>query len=361
MAGATTACVPARAGTILGVTRSIANPAFRRLEQYESLLRLAVPALLGPVSRHARHERVDAGSRWPRGDGPRRHQRYRRHRVPRGHEARAAAGSDGARGPRRRHRPSSRNRMPSVSLAAQPHRSCSAERTARSWRPIRPAAVAPATLARTPRRSAAADGVRRPRRRHDDPARRRRRRASPPCARFPHRGGQIAVVQPLPRVLSGWWARTVGQVSLLGAATVVLLGHRPRLLDAGEPRARGGRGLREGSRPDRFRPQPRPLRALGLGYRPRPDLLVGFHVRAARLRAARRVPVLRRSQCDDPPGRRGSLQPRRAARFRADVPSRPRVPHPQRRRRLDLAARPRRADERPGRRRPVISSASRST
>src|SRR5215218_3554564 len=46
MAGATTACVPARAGTILGVTRSITNPAFRRLEQYESMLRLAVPALL---------------------------------------------------------------------------------------------------------------------------------------------------------------------------------------------------------------------------------------------------------------------------------------------------------------------------
>ncbi|MBM6592353.1 PAS domain-containing sensor histidine kinase [Microvirga pudoricolor] len=37
-------------------------------------------------------------------------------------------------------------------------------------------------------------------------------------------GGQLAVVQPIPRVLSGWWARTIGQVSLLGAATVVLLG-----------------------------------------------------------------------------------------------------------------------------------------
>src|SRR3954468_21728423 len=46
MAGATTACVPARAGTILGVTRSITSPALRRLEQYEAWLRLAVPALL---------------------------------------------------------------------------------------------------------------------------------------------------------------------------------------------------------------------------------------------------------------------------------------------------------------------------
>jgi len=46
MAGAATASVPARAGTILGVTRSDANPTYRRLEQYEPLLRLAVPAIL---------------------------------------------------------------------------------------------------------------------------------------------------------------------------------------------------------------------------------------------------------------------------------------------------------------------------
>ena len=46
MAGAVTACVPARAGTILGVTRSDANPTYRRLERYEPMLRLAVPAVL---------------------------------------------------------------------------------------------------------------------------------------------------------------------------------------------------------------------------------------------------------------------------------------------------------------------------
>src|SRR5215213_3623468 len=46
MAGAVTAGVPARAGTILGVTRSDANPTYRRLERYEPLLRLAVPAVL---------------------------------------------------------------------------------------------------------------------------------------------------------------------------------------------------------------------------------------------------------------------------------------------------------------------------
>ena len=46
MGGADTACGPARAGTILGITRSLAHPAFRRLEWAEPWLRLAVPALL---------------------------------------------------------------------------------------------------------------------------------------------------------------------------------------------------------------------------------------------------------------------------------------------------------------------------
>src|SRR5215213_8883431 len=46
MAAADTACVPARAGTILGVTRSIASPAYRQLERFEPWLRRAVPALL---------------------------------------------------------------------------------------------------------------------------------------------------------------------------------------------------------------------------------------------------------------------------------------------------------------------------
>ena len=41
---------------------------------------------------------------------------------------------------------------------------------------------------------------------------------------LPASSGQIALVQPLPRVLSGWWSRTVGHVSLLGATIVVLLG-----------------------------------------------------------------------------------------------------------------------------------------
>ena len=105
--------------------------------------------------------------------------------------------------------------------------------------------------------------------------------------------------------------------------------HRRRLRDAGEPRARRRRGLREGARPDRLRAQPRTLRPVGLGYRPRAHLLVRFHVRAARLRAPGRVPVLRRSERHDPSRGSGSLHPRRAARLRQHLARRLRVPHPQ--------------------------------
>ncbi|CUA87935.1 PAS domain S-box [Chelatococcus sambhunathii] len=46
MAGVDATYVPARAGTILGIARSIAHPAYRRLVLAEPWLRLAVPALL---------------------------------------------------------------------------------------------------------------------------------------------------------------------------------------------------------------------------------------------------------------------------------------------------------------------------
>ncbi|MFL5186858.1 MAG: hypothetical protein ACJ8BH_15830 [Microvirga sp.] len=36
--------------------------------------------------------------------------------------------------------------------------------------------------------------------------------------------GQIALVQPMPHILSGWWTRTIGHVSLLGATIMVPLG-----------------------------------------------------------------------------------------------------------------------------------------
>src|SRR3712207_4901909 len=46
MGSADAVCAAARAGTILGIARSIGNPTFRRLEQAESWLRYAVPTLL---------------------------------------------------------------------------------------------------------------------------------------------------------------------------------------------------------------------------------------------------------------------------------------------------------------------------
>ncbi len=46
MSSADAACGPARAGTILGVARSIGHPTYRRLERAEPWLRLALPALL---------------------------------------------------------------------------------------------------------------------------------------------------------------------------------------------------------------------------------------------------------------------------------------------------------------------------
>ena len=46
MAGGDAACVPARAGTILGIARSAAHPALRQIERLEPWLRLAVPIFL---------------------------------------------------------------------------------------------------------------------------------------------------------------------------------------------------------------------------------------------------------------------------------------------------------------------------
>jgi len=46
MAGADAACGPARAGTILGITRGIGRPTYDRLQRAEPWLRLALPAVL---------------------------------------------------------------------------------------------------------------------------------------------------------------------------------------------------------------------------------------------------------------------------------------------------------------------------
>ena len=58
-----------------------------------------------------------------------------------------------------------------------------------------------------------------------------------------------------------------------------------RLPLAGDPRARGRRDLRHRAKPHRHRAQPRPLRAVGLGPRARPHLLVAFDVRDPRARS----------------------------------------------------------------------------
>jgi hypothetical protein len=96
--------------------------------------------------------------------------------------------------------------------------------------------------------------------------------------------------------------------------------HRPRLLPPGEPGPRGGSRVRKGAPPDRRRLEPRTLRAVGLGHRPRTHLLVRFHVPAPRLRAARGVPLLRRGERDGSPGRPEPLRPRRPARLLAHLP-----------------------------------------
>ena len=349
MAGAVTACVPARAGTILGVTRSDANPTYRRLEQYEPLLRLAVPALLilflSPLRRSA----------WVQIRDGRKDTLFDAINDIDIIASLSAAKLGAAPAPAdRAHAAALLERlakdMPPSALTQRPQLLLVDRGRRRSWRSHPPLDDAPAQPRRPARRGAAADAVRRPRRRHDDQVSPAAARASRPCARCPHPPARSRVVQPMPHVLVGLVDAhhrpcLAARRDHRGAAR-----HRHRLCDAGEPRARRRRGLREGARPDRFRPQPRTLRPVGLGYRPRTHLLVRFHVRASRLRAPGRVPLLRRSQHDDPSRGSGSLHAGRAARLRQHLARRLRVPHPQHHGRLGVAARPRRADERSRRR-----------
>lgn len=221
MAGAATASVPARAGTILGVTRSDANPTYRRLEQYEPLLRLAVPALL------ALFLLTLAASAWIQ--------------VRDGREstlADAVADIDIIAS------------LAAVKLGVHPaptDRNAAAAQLDALVRTIPPSALAqsrtlvlvnaagkvlathpvttsiPATLldllgdtqplttfadragVMTIKLASGEDGI-------------------ATVRTLPASSGQIALVQPLPRVLSSWLSRTIGHVSLLGATIVVLLG-----------------------------------------------------------------------------------------------------------------------------------------
>src|SRR5215213_4362174 len=220
MAGAETAWAPARAGTILGVTRAIASPAYRRLEQLEPWLRLAVPALL------ALFLVTLAASAWIQlRDG-------REETVVDAVNdidiiATLSAAKIGSRGP-------ALDRLDAASQLNEFVRDLPAGALARSrmllladhsgtvLATFPPAASAPRTLndlfgdaqpltifadragVMTIRIANGLDGL--------------------ATVRALPSSGQIAIVQPLSDVLTAWTARTVGQITLLGAVTVVLLG-----------------------------------------------------------------------------------------------------------------------------------------
>ena len=298
-------------GYDFGVTRSIANPAYRRLEQYEPWLRLAVPALLALFLADARRERLDSGAG-----------RTRRDVIDAINDIDVIA------------------TLSAVKLAAvgarRPQHAAAASSTqlARGCRPARlragrtlvladaaghvlatypPLPARAATLVDLLGETQPLDALHRPSRRHDDQARRGASTASRPCARCPHdRADRASCSRFLASSPAGRRAPS-GRSRLLAAAIMVLRRHRHRLRHAGEPRPRRGRGLREGPRPHRFRAQPRPLRTVGLGHRARADLLVRFHVRAPRLRAPGRVHVLRRGQRDGPSGAIRTSSPSRTS------------------------------------------------
>ena len=221
MAGAVTACVPARAGTILGVTRTDANPTYRRLEQYEPLLRLAVPAVLLlflvtlAVSawiqvRDGRNETVLDAINDIDIVASLSAAKFTGRSAPVDQEQAAAQLNELAKS------------MP-VGALAQNRTLLLIDQKGAVLAVHPPAETAPRTL--------------------DDvlgdaqPLALFADRAGVMTIRMPdgHEGiatvrslhassGQIAVVQPLPHVLAGWWTRTIGHVSLLGATIMVLLG-----------------------------------------------------------------------------------------------------------------------------------------
>jgi two-component system cell cycle sensor histidine kinase PleC len=221
MAGAETAWVSARAGTILGVTRSLASPAYQHLERYEPWLRLAVPALLGLFLltlatsawiqlSDAREETVVdaiadidvlASLSATRMGGA---------ASPIDRVAAATQLDDLAKG------------LPAGALARG--RSLMLADGSGIVQAVYPAATAmPRTLNELLGESqpltvfADRAGVMTIRLADGEPA-------IATVRALASSGGQIAVVQPLPRVLASWQARTIGQVSLLGAVTIVLVG-----------------------------------------------------------------------------------------------------------------------------------------
>uniref|UniRef100_UPI001E42236F sensor histidine kinase n=1 Tax=Microvirga roseola TaxID=2883126 RepID=UPI001E42236F len=221
MAGAATACAPMRTGTILGVTRSDANPTYRRLEQYEPLLRLAVPALLFlflvtlaasawiQVREGRRDTVLDAindidiiASLSAAKLGPEAAPADRAHAAAQLNAlARDMPGSALAQ-----------NRTlllvdsAGAVLAAYPPSETAPTALSDVLGDAQPLALfADRAGVMTIKLPDGNDGL-------------------ATVRALPASAGQIAVVQPLPRVLSGWWARTIGHVSMLGATIMVLLG-----------------------------------------------------------------------------------------------------------------------------------------
>ena len=172
---------------------------------------------------------------------------------------------------------------------------------------------------------------------------------------LPGSQGQIAVVHLTERLLSDWRMRTHqrGLAACRGGVRARRASAAPTVLQASRARA-ADEVCEKVKRPDRLGAEPRALRIVGLGHRARPYLLVGFDVRDARLRASRRVPVLRRGQRASSIARTATstASPTGSPSSKASV-----VDHDFRIRSasgdLGLAARPRRADARFRRRRPA--------
>ncbi|WP_112663081.1 PAS domain-containing sensor histidine kinase [Microvirga flavescens] len=221
MAGATTACVPARAGTILGITRTFANPVYRRLEQYEAWLRLAVPAVL------ALFIVMLIASAWLQVRNSREETVLDAINDIDVIASLAAAKLTGKATPVDRVEASTQlaelaQSMPQAALLRS--RVMLLTDHAGVVQAVYPAGIAmPSSLSdllgdaqpltifadragvMTIKLIDGNDGIATVRSLHASSA-------------------QIAIVQPLPRVLSGWWGRTLGQISLLGATALVLLG-----------------------------------------------------------------------------------------------------------------------------------------
>jgi len=221
MAGAVTACVPARTGTILGVARSDASPAYRRLEQYESLLRLAVPAVL------ILFLVTLAGSAWIQIRDGRRDTMLDAIQDIDIIASLSAAKLGAYRAPADKAQAAAQlvalaKEMPASALS-QSRSLLLIDQSGAVLAMHPPADTVPQTLAEvlgdaqplavfadragvmTIKMPDGNEGI-------------------ATVRALPASSGQIAIVQPLPHVLSGWWTRTIGHVSLLGATIMVLIG-----------------------------------------------------------------------------------------------------------------------------------------